>query len=128
MKIEKSKYTGYLWYSDQKKPEIIYGDKDFGLEISDAENPFIIEGQLCDGKNSISIKFVDGKYIVKTYTLSDYEDVKADEYVANRMDNVEKLLFKRVWKPKEDGLCCGMVVNQPAELVFVGLKMKEDRK
>lgn len=127
MKIENAKYTGYLWYSDETKPQVL-SNEDFELKIPDSKNPFIIEGQLCDDKNSISIKFVDGKYIVKTYTLSDYEAVKTDEYVPNRMDKVEKLLFKRSWKSKKDDLCCGMEVLQPAELVFVGLKMKEDKK
>lgn len=127
MKIDKSKYTGYLWYSNETIPQV-KNDEDFGLEINDSENPFIIEGQLCDDKKSISIKFVDGKYIVKTYTLSDYEGADIEEYVPNRMDNVERLLFKRAWKAEKDDLCCGMEVLQPVELVFVGLKMKEGKK
>ena len=127
MKIDKSKYTGYLWYSNETIPQV-KNDEDFELEINDSENPFIIEGQLCDDKKSISIKFVDGKYIVKTSTLSDYEGADIEEYVPNRMDNVEKLLFKRAWKEEKDDLCCGMEVLQPAELVFVGLKIKEGKK
>lgn len=127
MKIEKSKYTGYLWYSNKTKPQVL-NNEEFGLEKEDSENPFIIEGQLCDDKKSISIKFVDGKYIVNTYILSNYEEAEIEEYVPNRMEDVEKLKFKREWKAESDDLCCGMNVLQPAELVFVGLKMKEDKK
>lgn len=127
MKIEKSKYTGYLWYSNKTKPQVL-NNEEFGLEKEDSENPFIIEGQLCDDKKSISIKFVDGKYIVNTYILSNYEEDEIEEYEPNRMEDVEKLLFKRAWKAENDDLCCGMEVLQPAELVFVGLKMKEDKK
>lgn len=127
MKIEKSKYTGYLWYSNKTKPQVL-NNEEFELEIANSENPFIIEGQLCDEKKSISIKYVDGEYIVKTYTLSDYTDTELDAYVPNRMDGVEKLLFKRAWKAESDDLCCGMDVLQPKELVFVGFKMKEDKQ
>lgn len=127
MKIGKSKYTGYLWYSDKTTPKV-FNDEEFGLEIEDSKNPFIIEGQLCDGNQSISIKHVDGKYIVNTYNLSDYADIEAEAYVPNRMEKVERLLFKRSWKAEKDNLCCGMEVLQPKELVFVGLTMKEEKQ
>ncbi len=126
MKIEKSKYTGYLWYSNETKPRVL-NNEEFELVIEDTKNPFIVEGQLCNGCKSISIKYVDGKYIVKPYTLSEYKDADVEEYVPNRMDKVEKLLFKRAWKAESDELCCDMKVLQPKELVFVGLKMKEDK-
>ncbi|MCF0185829.1 MAG: TIGR04423 family type III CRISPR-associated protein [Bacteroidaceae bacterium] len=127
MKIVKSKYQGYLWYSNATKPQVIYNEE-FELDIPGTQNPFIVEGQLCDGEKSISIKFVDGKYLVKTYTLADYSNITAEEYIPNRMDNVEKLLFKRAWKQEKDELCEGWNVLHPAEFVFVGLKMKEDKK
>lgn len=127
MKIDKSKYTGYLWYSDQTTPKV-FNDEEFELEIEDTKNPFIIEGQLCDGNQSISIKYVDGKYIVNTYNLSDYANIEAEAYVPNRMEKVERLLFKRSWRAEKDNLCCGMEVLQPKELVFVGLTMKEEKQ
>lgn len=52
MKIEKSKYQGYLWYSDQKEPKV-FNNELFELEIADNENPFIVEGQLYDEENRI---------------------------------------------------------------------------
>lgn len=130
MKIEKSIYEGYLWYSDKPEPKV-YIKKELELEISEKTNPFIIEGQLFDGTNSISIKYVDGKYIVNRYEVkeADFNDVNIElkEFLPNRMKDIEKLRFLQYWKPQEekDELCEKMEVLQPAELVFIGFKVKE---
>ena len=70
MKIDKSTYQGYLWYTDEKEPRV-FNNEEFELDIANDENPFVVEGHLFDGINSISIKYVDGKYIVKTYEVKD---------------------------------------------------------
>lgn len=126
MKIEKSKYQGYLWYSDKKDPDY-FENREFDLQKDDGENPFIIEGQLYDGKNSISIKYVDGKYLCKEYELSqfDADDIvkKEEVFYSHRMDG-KQLKFNQYWREQEDldNLCEGMKALQPAELVFVGFK------
>ena len=120
MVIDKSKYMGYLWQSDKKSPEILPSSGQ--LDTDAVSNPFVVEGQLVDSEKSISIKFVDGKYLVKEYLLVDYADVEPVEYIPNRMEGVKGILFKRAWKPVNDDLCEGWEVLQPAELVFVGLK------
>ena len=119
MKIEKSTYKGYLWYSDQKSPDV-FENKEIELELSDDTNPFIIEGQLYDGKTSISIKYVDGKYVVKSYVIDVLKgDVKEQMFYSHRMGG-RKLKFRQYWRPIPDELCEGMEVLQPAEWVFVG--------
>ncbi len=119
MKIEKSTYQGYLWYSDEKQPQV-FDNKAFELEIADAANPFIIEGQLYDGKKSVSIKYVDGKYTVKSYETDRLEgEAQEQVFHSHRMDG-KRLKFKQFWKEQPDGLCEDMQVLQPAELVFVG--------
>lgn len=124
MKIDKSTYQGYLWYSDEKEPRV-FNNEEFELDIANDENPFVVEGHLFDGINSISIKYVDGKYIVKTYEVKD-NDFKSPnlvkEFLPNCMKSVKKLRFLEYWKPKEDNLCENMEVLQPAEFVFVGFK------
>mgnify|MGYP004451414891 CR=1 FL=1 len=120
MVIDKSKYMGYLWQSDKKSPEILPSSGQ--LDTDAVSNPCVVEGQLVDSEKSISIKFVDGKYLVKEYLLVDYADVEPVEYIPNRMEGVKGILFKRAWKPVNDDLCEGWEVLQPAELVFVGLK------
>ena len=124
MKIEKSIYDGYIWYSDKSNPEI-FQNQDFEFDADKIGNPFIIEGQLYDEQKKISysIKFVDGKYICKKYEVESTDfnkkDVEIKTFHANRMDNL-KLQFLQYWKDENDELCEGMKVLQPAELVFIG--------
>lgn len=124
MKIEKSIYDGYLWYSNDPNP-VVLKNEEKEILLTDEENPFIIEGQLYDRvrMRSYSIKFVDGKYICNEYEVksSDFNksDVDIKTFYANRMDNL-KLQFLQYWKEEVDELCEGMKVLQPKELVFVG--------
>ena len=62
MKIEKSNYQGYLWYSDEKYPRLIE-DETLEIDLNEYINPFIIEGLLCDKKTSQMIRYVDGIYL-----------------------------------------------------------------
>ena len=124
MKIEKSTYEGYLWYSDAAEP-VLYDHKELDLEINDNANPFIIEGQLydCARMRSISIKFVDGEYICSTYDVNPLDfnraDVELKVFHSNRMEG-RKLRFLQYWEEKEDCFCEGMKVLTPSKQVFVG--------
>lgn len=124
MKIEKSIYDGYIWYSDESNPKV-FQDEEFEFDTDKIENPFIIEGQLYDDQKKISysIKFVDGKYVCKKYEVESTDfnkkDVEIKTFHANRMDDL-KLQFLQYWKEEDDELCEGMKVLQPAELVFIG--------
>lgn len=125
MKIDKSKYQGYLWYSNAKEPQVL-DNEEFELEISDDKNPFIIEGQLYDGEKSISIKYVDGKYIQKVYKMSEMKgSIQEQTFYSNRMKD-KQLVFVQYWREESDELCEGMKVLQPKELVFVGFSKKEE--
>ncbi len=131
MKIEKSIYQGYIWYSDQTKPKTYNNEEFDGKELDNNENPFIVEAQLFDTVNliSYSIKYVDGRYICTEYNLADYKDIEFEElsYVAHRLDGVSTLHFRQYWRPEPDKQCAGMPVLQPKELVFVGFQNnKED--
>ena len=127
MIIDKSKYEGYVWESDKQRPEILPASGEINTDV--ISNPFVIEAQLIDlGKNeSLSIKFVDGEYLVSRYNLTDYKDIDTteEEYIPNQMPGVDKLLFKRAWRLEKDEMCQGWDVLQPAELVFVGLKKQQ---
>lgn len=47
-------YDGYLWYSDQKTPEV-FEQKAWDESMLDENvNPFVIEGQLYDSENLVS--------------------------------------------------------------------------
>ena len=120
MTIKKAKYQGYLWYSDKNEPQTL-NNKEFELDIDDNNNPFIIEGQLFDGIHSMSIKNVDGHYILKCYNLNELNDVQNTEHVfiSHRMGGIQ-LRFRQLWRPEPDQNCEGMDVLQPAEFVFIG--------
>lgn len=131
MNINKSIYEGYLWYSNAQSPQVI-NKKEFELTIDDNHNPFIVEGQLCDvhNRHSISIKFVDGQYIIMEYdfTEDDFSNPEREvkTFLSNRMGD-KKLQFLQYWKAEKDPLCEHMEVLQSAELVFVGFKTEEDK-
>ena len=123
-KINKAKYEGYIWMSDQQEPLLICPDEEFELTLSDTDNPFVIEGNLWDATNklSIMIKYVDGKYIVRRTLVSDerMRNEPEKEFLPHRIKGVKKLLFLQCWREEKDPLCENMVALQPDKLVFIG--------
>lgn len=126
MIIEKKKYQGYLWYSNEQKPQIIDGQSVWGIQIDEATNPFIIEGLLWDeeSQTSVSIKFIDGHYYKKETVLGGEYDLIG--FIPRRMSKVEKLLFARCWKTIKDELCEGFKTKKLDSVIFKGFKMKEE--
>lgn len=128
--IEKTTYQGYVWYSDKKQPEIYNGDRVFDELLDANQNPFIVEGQLFNGKKSYSIKYIDGAYIVKCYEMEKMKSIEytSQSYIANFDKAPGKLKYHQYWRLKRDEYCEdeddkeGMEVLTPAELVFVGFQ------
>jgi CRISPR type III-associated protein (TIGR04423 family) len=123
---------GYIWKSNEEKPEVFYNEP-VNLLLDEGKNPFIIEGQLyVKNKISYSIKYVDGKYFVTEYDLTNLSSgYELKEYIPNRriVKNdiaINKICFRQYWKPEEDDLCEKMNVLVPSAHVFVGFKLKED--
>lgn len=140
-KILKGNFEGYLWKSNATQPEVFYDRTEITLD--DNLNPFYIEGQLWDksSKKSVNIRFVDGEYLVKEWTVTDDELSGEAKYVEqksfypnrmeevdNRMEKVDKLLFLQYWKEVEDPYINVFKKLVPAQLVFVGFGRKEDKK
>ena len=127
---------GYLWMSDQDAPyvydkgTISKDEKEcshapFDLDFSKAQNPFIVEGQLYDETQGISysIKFVDGKYLVKIYQVDNADlhktTVEVKEYLSNRMGD-RWLRFLRYWEEDiEDECVRNMPVLKLQKEVFI---------
>ena len=123
MKIDKSIYEGYIWYSDSAIPEVV-DNTEFELDIPDTANPFVVEGQLFDRDRNLSysIRYVDGRHKCVEYNLNTLEgEVTVDVFCSNRMEN-RKLRFVKYWRAESDPLCEGMDVLQPCEVVFVGFE------
>lgn len=131
--IPEAKYQGYIWYSDSDRPEVLHGDEAHGFKPNATANHFIIEGNLWDEANSvsISIRYIDGQYYIHRTKLTseEYKD-KTDhstvkEYVAHRIDGYAYLRFVQLWEERKDPLCEGMDVLEPSKLVFIGFTNDE---
>ena len=131
---DNSKYVGYLWYSDQTKPRMLKQET-FDVEsLKTPMNSFVIEGQLWDETNSmsISIKYVDGEHIIKFFkvqqddlknALSEESDsITIKRYIPHRLEGVAKLTFMQYWKREkvEDEQCKDFETLIPDKLVFIG--------
>ena len=85
-------YEGYLWWSDSSTPEVIDGNRKLPITFDEqystllspsaTQKPFIVEGNLWDVSNRVSIyiKYVDGEYIVR----------RVDTAALDRDDSYEK--------------------------------------
>lgn len=136
MKIENRKYSGYVWMSDEAKPCVILHDEEYGIEIDETANPFIVEAQLyCAAERlSISVKYVDGQYIVREYSdvgvdSANDDAIELKQYLGNPRMGKETLNFLQYWEesaPVEmsngKDLLCGMRELRPGKFVFVGFK------
>ena len=138
IKYTSHRWTGYIWKSDAVEPQIIL-DEEFDIEeIKDSDNPFVVEGELYDAGNdiSLSIRYVDGRHLIKAFDFRKSEtgtEMTSVSFLPNNMPGVAELEFCQVWRPEEDEMCTGdngekMKVLRPAELVFKGFKMKEEKK
>lgn len=125
----KGTFEGYLWWSSEQYPEVHTKENPMtDLELNENENPFIIEGQLYDSQKdySISIKYVDGKYIVNKYDMKsdfvgDKVEVAKHLYRGNKMKGLN-LCFKELWEPEKDPLCADMEVLKATKVAFVGFE------
>lgn len=120
---------GYLWYSDAEKPVVFEKDSSQVIILKDTDNPFVVEGQLYDSgtKESCSIKYVDGHYLVSRFQVKDEEkshpDNEIKSYLSNRMEG-RYLYFLRYWVAFPDDYCMGKEVLKMAKDVFIGFTKK----
>lgn len=134
MEINKQvKYEGYIWLSDQTQPKVLK-DEELDIErLKDYINPFVIEGQLWNAADgiSISIRCVDGKLIINEHHVIDEDldgssTVTLERYIPHHIKGVKRLRFLRYWKAEEDELCEHFEALRPEKLVFVGFEKTEE--
>lgn len=120
--IPKRPYTGYIWKSDQRYPEVLDGTKD--VTVTAEENPFIVEALLFDEGANISVMVKHtGSYLIKEFDLKALPKKAKKvpkEYFSHRLDGVKKMKFKQIWLPEEDENCKGMEVLKLNATVFTG--------
>lgn len=125
---EGHKYQGYLWLSGNNEPKVLNNeeiDDEAKKCMDDNANPFIIEGQLYDGKFSYSIKYVDGEHRVKKYSLEEDEKngiTRVHHFKGNSRLKGHNLVFHEVWEPVSDNLCCDMEVFEAKKVIFGGFE------
>jgi len=121
--IPQIEYWGYLWFDDSDQPVVVDGPYDF-TRITD--QPFIIEGNLKakDGSISISIRFLDGLYVITEVdlqkALSEGVMTISHEYIAHGFGDGRTIKFIEAWIDEQDPYCCGMETLRPAWLAFDG--------
>lgn len=126
----KGNYEGYIWKSNENQPQVFNGAEEVVITLDEQANPFVMEGQLFDGKESVSIRYADGKFFVNRVKI-DAENGEWSEcsYFGNRGELTnKKLKFRQYWKAEIDEKCENMQVLQPAALVFVGFENMEKKQ
>jgi len=121
-------YEGYVWYSGQQRPEVIKGlfDKTYfdPLARNVPESLFIIEGNLYarDLKRSISIRNVDGQYLIHQADLADIdpERLTPQKYKSHRLNGEQYVEIMQYWEAVDDELLEGMTTLVPAWTAFAG--------
>jgi CRISPR type III-associated protein (TIGR04423 family) len=114
-------FEGYYWYSNERKPEIIDGEKIDKSIFSDL--PFVVEANFYSEaeKISIQVKNIDGQYHVGEIKLESIEN--AAEYIAHDLKGINKFKMVETWEEKEDdkdNLLEGMKVLVPSWTAFAG--------
>lgn len=122
-------YEGYVWYSGQRKPELVNGlfDKSYfdPLARNVPDSLFIVEGNLYarDLKRSISIRNVDGQCLIHQADLSNIskDQLKDQPYFSHRLpEGYSKIKMVQYWAEVEDELLNGMETLVPAWTAFAG--------
>jgi CRISPR type III-associated protein (TIGR04423 family) len=121
-------YEGYVWYSGERKPELI--DELFNASYFDpaardrSDSLFIVEGNLyaAEKQRSISIRFIDGAYQIHQADLAGIpEEQRTDQrYRSHRLDGIQQVKMMQYWAPTPDTLLEGMETLMPAWTAFVG--------
>lgn len=110
-------YEGYLWYSDEPKPEFVKGKLD---KTKLTKLPFVIEGNLWaeTEKVSINIKNIDSEYVVTKFDIP--SKFSSNEYLAHDLEGVDKYKMYQHWEESTEDLPIGMSSLQPAWAAFTG--------
>ncbi len=123
--IPKGNYTGYIWLSDRKEPELVEEVDHFAYEKEAVPlNPFIREGYLYDGNKdiSVSIHHVPGRYLIHVFNLGKIpkESEGTEQSFLSSVGFSGKIYFKEIWVPEKDFYCSNLEVLTKKAVVFIG--------
>lgn len=118
-------YEGYIWYSDEDKPEIIPNSKINFEPGCFSDLPFIIEGNLYHYESDLSlqIKYIDGEYHIIKFNLKEarnaYPENAEVKYAGKKGRNY---LMLEAWEEHKlgDESLEGMAFLRPSWAAFIG--------
>jgi CRISPR type III-associated protein (TIGR04423 family) len=116
-------FEGYYWYSDESKPHIINGQPIPIEKLTPL--PFVVEANFYneDEQTSISIKNIDGQYLITRADLKGLANLEEQSYIAHRLKDISKIKLTCHWQESEpDALLAGMTTLIPVWLAFTGFE------
>ncbi len=111
-------YEGYVQFSHRP----IDKNRDIFIGISpkvENEAGFIYEAHFCNGTQSISIRQVNGNFIVLTTDISDISQENVQAYLTD-IEACPNINMAQIWEAETDKLCEGMPVEKLQKVVFAG--------
>lgn len=124
--LEKYSFEGYYWLSNEDRPVNLKGHLDDFKKSLDPIVPFIVEANLFNEKEqiSISLKHIEGKYIITRVDLKQpKENIQlSEEDSFKTIDGFNDIKVVNLWQAEEDELLEGMEVMTPLMTVFTGFK------
>lgn len=116
-------FEGYYWYSNKSKPTVLNNETVTKSIFKDL--PFIVEGNLYNEEKgiSISIKNIDGQYLITQVHLKNLKQENLSErvYLSHRLGG-NKIKLVHYWEESEpdNDLLEGMTTLIPVWMAFKG--------
>ncbi len=119
-------YEGYVQFSHRPidlKKDIF--PRSENIDENDTKDGFIYEAHFYNGKDSITIRQVNGHWLVSSTHFSEIYDKKNDIKSYNSIAG--KIKMAQIWKAQPDNLCKDMEVMKLQKVVFVGFEKGESK-
>ena len=113
-------YEGYVQFSNRPIEDIWTQKSDISI---DTKKDFVYEAHFCNDLESISIKQINGSWLVSTTDISSVSD--EDTQINHALKQNVKMA--QIWQEVVDELCEGMLVKKIKKVVFAGFE-KGDSK
>ena len=121
-----SDYEGYVQFSHRaidKEKDIFYDAKK--VELKD-EDGFIYEAHFSNKSNSVSIKQINGSFLVSEIDITNIDENDTEEFISDIEGWNYKIKMAQIWKEEADEFCEGMKVKKLKKVVFAGFVGGED--
>ncbi len=129
--IPSGNYIGYYWASDSRQPVEINHIKPLQqFESDNRPNPFILEAQLYDpGQQlSISIRHNGANYHIHSIELAALQEENKSYYtcIADKGFSHQRIKYCDIWLAEPDENCCDMKVLVKKATAFCGFTDEEE--